>query len=124
MRLSRAMVFVKDLDRMARFYSHFLGLQPISESRTDSWAEFETGGSHFALHAIPADIATAIEITQPPLVREENSIKLTFEVGDLAAARTRLESLGAMIVDRAWGTCDVIDPEGNVFQIVPSSLKP
>jgi catechol 2,3-dioxygenase-like lactoylglutathione lyase family enzyme len=123
MRMSSAMVFVKDLERMADFYSHALGLKPIKESRTEAWAEFEAGGIRFALHTIPANIAKHIEIAQPPRAREDNPIKLTFEVDDLAAARTQLQSLGAMIIDRSWGTCDVIDPEGNVFQIVQSSVK-
>jgi catechol 2,3-dioxygenase-like lactoylglutathione lyase family enzyme len=120
MRLSRAMIFVKDLDRMADFYSYSLGLQRIDGGRTGNWVEFEAGGIGFALHAIPTDIADTIEIAQPPRAREENPIKLTFEVDDLAAARVRLQSQGAEILDRPWGTCDAIDPEGNVFR----SLSP
>ena len=120
MRLSRAIVFVKDFGRMADFYTHVLGLRPINEERTEAWVEFEAGGIRFALHAIPPNIADAIEIAQPPRAREENPIKLTFEVDDFAAARARSESLGAKILDRSWGTCDVIDPEGNIFQIVQS----
>ncbi len=123
MRLSRAMIFVKDLGRMADFYSHSLGLEPINEARTETWVEFEAGGIGFALHAIPTNLANAIEIAQPPSPREENPIKLAFEVDDLAATRKRIQAQGAMILDRSWGACDVIDPEGNVFQIVPSSLK-
>ena len=94
-----------------------------TKRRTGNWVEFEASGIRFALHAIPTEIADTIEIAQPPRAREENPIKLTFDVDDLAAARVRLQSQGAEILDRPWGTCDAIDPEGNVFQIVASSLK-
>lgn len=117
MRLSRAMIFVKNLDRMAAFYAQALGLKPVDGARTASWAEFEGGGTRLALHAIPPHIAATLEVADPPRAREENPVKLIFEVDDLAAAKAKLQSHGATILERPWGACDALDPEGNVFQI-------
>lgn len=121
MRLNRAILFVKDLHRMAAFYGGTMQMEPIEDSRTDSWAEFDAGGMRLALHAIPSHIAENIEITQPPQAREDNPVKLLFEVDDLEARISSLESEGVTIVHRPWGACDVIDPEGNIFQICSST---
>jgi extradiol dioxygenase family protein len=117
MRLSAAMVYVKDLPRMRAFYGEMLGVKPINETWTDSWTEFDAGGVRFALHAIPAEIASQIEITSPPRARGQNPVKLIFEVEDVEAERARLELLGVTMVQRPWGAWDGIDPEGNVFGI-------
>lgn len=115
MRLNRAMFFVLDLERMVEFYSDTLGLKLIEETRLPNWAEFETGSALFSLHAIPTEVIEQIPISTRP--RENNPIKLSFEVDDLAATRERLESRGATVIGRAWGAFDVIDPEGNIFGI-------
>ena len=123
MKLTRALLFVKDLDRMAAFYAETLGLKPIAESRTDTWIEFETGGARLALHAIPAGIADTIEIQQPPKPRENNPVKLIFEVENLAAERGRLEACGVPTRPHHWGACDATDPEGNIFQLQPRDMR-
>lgn len=117
MRLNRAMIYVKDFDRMAAFYENTLGLKPVEETRTQNWIEFDTGAIKFALHAIPAEIAEQVEISSPPRPREKNPVKLSFEVDDIAAELRRMESLRVMVVQRPWGAYDGIDPEGNVFGI-------
>jgi catechol 2,3-dioxygenase-like lactoylglutathione lyase family enzyme len=111
------MIYVKDLDRMAAFYTNTLGLKPIEDTRMENWVEFEAGATKFALHAIPSEIADQIAISVPPRPREKNPIKLSFEVDDAASERQRLESLGVSIVQRPWGSYDGIDPEGNIFGI-------
>lgn len=116
MRLSGAMLYVKDLPLMTAFYEETLGLKPIPETRMENWVEFDAGAS-FALHAIPAEIAKHIEISSPPRPREKNPVKLTFEVADVASERERLQSLGVPVVERPWGSYDGIDPEGNIFGI-------
>jgi catechol 2,3-dioxygenase-like lactoylglutathione lyase family enzyme len=117
MRLKCAMIFVKDLDRMAEFYGQTLGLKPRAETRTDAWVEFDAGNATLALHAIPPHLADRIEISSPPQVREKNPTKIVFAVEDVQSERARLEALGVTMVLRPWGTCDGVDPEGNVFQI-------
>jgi len=118
MQLRCAMIFVKDLERMTRFYRDAIGLAPRPRSRGDDWVEFDAGGAALALHAIPAELASDITVTDPPVAREATPLKLVFEVADLDAARRHLIDHGAVMFDvRPWGACDGLDPEGNVFQI-------
>jgi catechol 2,3-dioxygenase-like lactoylglutathione lyase family enzyme len=113
------MIFAKDLDRMTAFYRDGIGLRFIAERSNESWAEFEAGGAGLALHAIPAQIAESIEISVPPKARTTTPIKLVFEAADLEAARAHLTAHGAVMSEPStWGSCDGLDPEGNVFQIV------
>jgi predicted enzyme related to lactoylglutathione lyase len=121
MQLRSAMLYVKDLERMKRFYSDMLGVEPTNQDWTDVWAAFDTGGARFALHAIPAEIAKNIEIAFPPTPREKDPVKLIFEVKDVESERERLETLGIQMLRRPWqkpgNSCDAVDPEGNIFQI-------
>lgn len=124
MQLRNAILYVKDMERMKRFYSEMLRANPTSMDGTDAWATFETGGARFSLHAIPAEIAKSIEIESPPTPREQHAVKLSFEVKDVESEHTRLESLGIQMLRRPWQkpgeACDAVDPEGNVFQIFSS----
>jgi AraC family transcriptional regulator len=113
-RLSRAMVFVKDIARMTEFYQTVLGLKPIAATRLDNYVEFESG---FSLHAIPAEIAQGIQIADPAVPREKGPTKLTFETPDLSREQSRLRSLGIPRLERPWGVVDWIDPEGNIFNL-------
>lgn len=121
MQLYGAMLFVKDLEGMKRFYGQLLGVEPANQKSTNEWAAFDTSGIRFALHAIPADIAKNIEIASPPEPRESGAVKLIFAVKDVEGARERLESLGIRTVRRSWQqpgeACDAVDPEGNVIQL-------
>lgn len=117
--LRRAILFVKDMDRMAAFYGKTLGLERIPEGGGAEWLEYDAGGARLALHAIPAEIASGIVVSDPPRRRSEAPIKLVFSVGDLVAERQRLVACGVSMSEvQPWGGCDGIDPEGNVFQLV------
>ena len=122
MRLRCAMIYAKDMTAMTAFYRDGLGLTPIAERARDGWLEMDAGGVTVALHAIPSSIAADILIASPPAAREDTPIKLIFEVPDLEVARAHLISHGAQMMDiRPWGSCDGLDPEGNVFQIAAAS---
>jgi catechol 2,3-dioxygenase-like lactoylglutathione lyase family enzyme len=122
MRLRCAMIYVKDMPRMTTFYRDGLGLIPRTEHSSDGWAEFDAGSVIVALHAIPPHIAAEITIATPPVAREETPIKLIFEVPDLAAARDHLVRHGAQMQPPSpWGSCDGLDPEGNVFQLTATT---
>jgi len=117
MKLRRAILFAKNIDAMTTFYRDALGLQLVPHKSSRGWVEFED----LALHAIPDSIAASMTIEKPPAARSDSAIKLVFEVADLTAARAQLEEHGAVMREaRPWG-CDGLDPEGNVFQIVPKS---
>jgi catechol 2,3-dioxygenase-like lactoylglutathione lyase family enzyme len=119
MDLRYPMIFAKDLDRMTAFYRDGLGLRLRPESVKPGWVEFDAGGAGLALHAIPDHIAATIDITVPPAAREDSATKLVFQTADVAAARAHLIAHGAMMFEmRGSGSCDGLDPEGNVFQIM------
>lgn len=117
MQLDQAMLFVKDLERMTRFYTEVIGFRPNEETRLDDWVEFETGGASFSLHAIPAHIAKDIQVASPPVPREQQSCKLLLSVDDMDTELARLAGLGVTILHRDWGGWDAVDPEGNVLGV-------
>ena len=119
MQLRRAIIFTKNIERMTTFYRDALGLIPLPNKSSEGWLEFDAGGVDLALHAIPTPLAKDIEIKDPPAAREGTPIKLVFEVPDIDVARIHLINHGAVMSEpSAWGFCDGVDPEGNVFQIV------
>ncbi|HEU5233461.1 MAG TPA: VOC family protein [Terriglobales bacterium] len=121
MQLCNAILYVKDLERMKSFYGEMLGTNPTDQGWPGAWASYKTGSVCFSLHAIPAEIAKSIDIGSPPIPREAHPLKLIFEVNDVEAERARLESFGIQTLRRPWQklgeACDVVDPEGNIFQI-------
>lgn len=120
-RLATAIVFAKDMQRMVEFYHEALGLPLIDAPMAPGWVELDAGTVRLALHAIPPRVARTIDITNPPRAREESPMKLVFEMDDLDAARRRLVQYGAtMFEPRNSGVCDGLDPEGNVFSLIPA----
>ena len=119
---SGAVVFAKDITRLAAFYEQLCGLTVV-HAESDHIV-LESGAVQIVVHAIPKRIARTITITQPPVVREETPIKLFFAVPDLAQARLRAAELGGQIAPagkeweaRGFRACDGHDPEGNVIQL-------
>lgn len=116
-----AVVFAKDVARLAEFYAQTAGLTPL-----------ETGTAHVVLdgamlqvvvHGIPPTIAARIEIAVPPLRREDTPIKLCLPVASLADARRAAALFGGQVdapgqewEARGFRACDGFDPEGNVVQ--------
>lgn len=117
MTLQGAMLFVKDIGRMTAFYTEVLGLAVVPETRLANWVEFQSNGTRFSLHAIPAEIAAGIAIDSPPVPREQGATKLTFAVADVAATLARIEALRLPLLRRPWGEVEATDPEGNVFAL-------
>ncbi len=118
MQLASALLYVKDLARLTAFYRELLGAAPVNEAA--GWVEFRAGLATLMLHEIPSAVADQIVITTPPEPREETPLKLIFAVPDLAAERTRLAAAGIDLVERPGGSCDGMDPEGNIFTITGS----
>lgn len=117
-----ALIYAKDLERVAGFYRRLLAL-PVVRADLDH-VVLGSGSFELIVHAIPAAIADTITISTPPEVREETPIKLLLPIADLAQARTLATQLGGHLaaVDREWQigdlrVCDGHDPEGNVFQL-------
>ncbi|HEX7637573.1 MAG TPA: VOC family protein [Burkholderiaceae bacterium] len=117
-----AIVYAKDLDRLARFYAEVAGLEIVH--RVEDHAVLESATFELVVVAIPAATAARIVIARPPARREATAFKLAFPVADLEAARTAAAAAGGAIDPPAkeWRfqglrVCDGIDPEGNVIQL-------
>ena len=108
--VSRIMLFVHDVPKVAMFYRDVLGLQPVG-TITDQWGELQAGSCTVALH----------HAAQPLSERGHPSAKIVFGVKDVPAGRTLLESrgvkMGKISSFEGIDICDGKDPEGNLFQI-------
>ena len=106
LKLRRVMLFVPDVDAVAEFYEHKLGLRVLS--REKGFVDLDAGACRIGLHGSAA--ATP------------NRTKLCFHVADVSAARAELVARGVkMGVDRGpvdgLHLCDGKDPAGNIFQL-------
>lgn len=120
-----AVIFAKDLACMTRFYQELFGLQLLESE--PGHVVLESEHLQLVVHAIPKQYAQSISISVPPVLREEQTIKLFFAVDSIAAARERAAALGGGLSPaskewqiegsvRAFRACDGYDPEGNVLQ--------
>ena len=117
-----AVVFAKDLVRVARFYEELFSIPAVHSERDH--IVLESSQCQLVVHAIPKKIADAIEITVPPARRTETPIKLFFFVASIAEARDKAKTLGGELNPkkseweaRGFRACDGHDPEGNVVQV-------
>ncbi len=123
---SGAVLFAKDLPRVASFYEELLGLPVVvadGEKIVLESAEFL-----LVVHAVPREVAESISITSPPELRTDVPIKLFFPVASLAEARVKASCLGGALYpsQKEWGgkgfrACDGYDPEGNIVQFRESA---
>lgn len=122
-----AVVFAKDLERIAHFYGKLLSM---SVARADPHhVVLETDAFELVIHAIPETIARSIDVANPPSLRDEAPIKLQFPAANIAEAREIAAASGGQVnpVQREWEfdgvrVCDGYDPEGNVFQLRQPAL--
>jgi predicted enzyme related to lactoylglutathione lyase len=123
-----AVLFAKDLPRMAQFYAGVVGLV-IVHSDADVIV-LESAHQQLVLHGIPKHIARSIRIASPPVRREDTAVKLVFPVASLAEARDKAATLGGELnpkkkefAARGFLACDGHDPEGNVVQFRQAALS-
>ena len=117
-----AIVYAKDIQRVARFYAEVADLEVMHEVEDHIVLESET--VELVIVAIPPDIAARIVITTPPQRRENTALKLVFAVPSLSQARTTAEANGGELnpPGKEWSfqglrVCDGCDPEGNMIQL-------
>ena len=118
----RAVLFAKNLERVARFYSEALELTRVSEDA--SYVLLKQGGFELIIHQIPKPVADGIEISEPPLRREVGALRLDYPIRDVKVGRTLAKSLGGAIdespppwADNGTNFYLGFDPEGNVFGV-------
>lgn len=119
---ARAVLFVKDLGRVAAFYIGALGLTRVSGDKDH--ALLECSGFDLVVHQMPKQIADTIAITTPPVRRVWGAIRLDFPVSSVADTRSLARSLGGDVddvpplwADRKTNFFVGHDPEGNQFGV-------
>lgn len=117
-----AVIFAKDVDRLASFYRVVVTMAEAHRDKDHIVLDAE--GFQLVIHGIPKKIAEQIQITQPPQVRESTPIKVCLPVLSIEQARQRAAKLGGQVgakgkewEARGFRACDGHDPEGNVFQV-------
>jgi predicted enzyme related to lactoylglutathione lyase len=121
-----AVLFVKDLRKVASFYREVLGASLLSSDPDHE--VLNCLGFHLVVHQIPMELAQWVEITTPPVRRERTAVRLDFPVVDIEESRRRAQRLGGQIDDLPppWATGDHgfflgYDPEGNVVGVMPAN---
>lgn len=116
----RAVLFAKDLEKTAAFYSGALGFERRSGDREH--AVLGCGGFELVVHQMPKAIADTIAIKNPPERRTSGAVRLDYPVASVAEARRLARSLGGDVDDEPppWAARDANfffghDPEGNQF---------
>ena len=114
-------VFAKSVKKLSAFYIRTLGLEVLESARSHQL--LRGNGYEVVVHAIPAKYAREIQITKPPVLREDSAMKPSFVVPDLAALRLAVVATGGWLKpeEMAWTirghkVLDGCDPEGNVLQ--------
>jgi predicted enzyme related to lactoylglutathione lyase len=118
----RAVLFVKDLSRVAAFYSGALGLS--RRTSDDSHSALERSGFELIVHQIPKHIADGMEIEKPPVRRVGGALRLDYPVESIENNRKLARLFGGDIDEDppAWADRDTNfylghDPEGNQFGV-------
>jgi len=114
-RISRIILFVRDVEGVAAFYEKHFGLLPLDRSE-DSWLELSAAGCNLALHRAPI----------PSRERGRSPAKIVFAVADVHAAKKHFAANGLKFgkiheVD-GFAFANARDPEGNPIQISSRGL--
>jgi len=116
-----AVLFAKDLTRVAKFYSVVLGL--AESNGADDHILLESAGFQLVVHGIPDRESDGSDTTAPSVRRTEAAFKPVFFVPSISRVREVAATYGGGIdpADREWTfdgatVCDGHDPEGNVIQ--------
>lgn len=115
-----AVLFVGDVQRVARFYE-------VAAQMTVVWEDpglivLDAHGMQLVVHAVDA-LADQIGRTEAPEPFEDSAVKLVFPVNTLSETAVRVAECGGrmlgddrVFVARGFRAADACDPEGNVVQ--------
>lgn len=116
-----AVLYAKDMDRMAAFYAAVLGLAVADRDQEHVLLASET--VELVVRQVPSQVAASILITVPPVRRSDSAVKLVFFVPGMAAVHAGAAAHGGLLDATAkdwlfhgWQVWDGLDPEGNVIQ--------
>lgn len=115
MTISRIILFVKDVEKVAAFYQQHFGLEQVGEPEK-GWLELNGGGVNLALHKAHGSGSG-----------EDSPAKICFACEDVHAQVAKFEAEGLKfkkIFDwNGFSFADTADPEGNPIQISSRGLK-
>jgi predicted enzyme related to lactoylglutathione lyase len=116
-RLSRLILFVRDVTLLKTFYQTHFGFPAVEEIEGE-WAVLDAGGVELALHRVGA----AYRLVERS--ESQSNAKLVFSIDSgLDALSQELASSGVKMREPKrfdgfpYLLCDGEDPEGNVFQL-------
>lgn len=116
-----ALLFAKDLERMAAFYEQVAGL-PV-KVRAEGRIVLESAHFSLVLHALPHIVADNLVIASPPLRRTDVPMKLMLPVASLALVHALSPMLGGGMegeesqwIGPGFRAGEGFDPEGNLVQ--------
>jgi predicted enzyme related to lactoylglutathione lyase len=118
----RAVLFAKDLERVATFYAGALEMTRTFGDKDH--VVLSCDGFQLVVHQIPKHIADTIEVKQPPARRTTGAIRLDYPVSSIESSRKLARSFGGDIDDAPppWAERSAnfyfgYDPEGNQFGV-------
>jgi predicted enzyme related to lactoylglutathione lyase len=119
-RVVALVVYAKSPETVANFYASIFSMH-----RADvDGGSFTLTGPDFEIHVVgvPREIAQEITLSSPPVPREETPLKFSMEVPDVDAVAATALALGSQVHGASWTWnarrhVDLVDPEGNVFQV-------
>jgi predicted enzyme related to lactoylglutathione lyase len=121
--LTRIILYVQDVDRLAAFYRDAFGLSVVEEIKGD-WTVLDVGPCQLALHRV----GKAYPVDDPASWEVESNAKLVMTVDrPIAEFRAELTAKGVQMGEiKSFPSltgllCDGKDPEGNVFQLAQAS---
>lgn len=124
-----AVIYAKDVQRLARFYEEVLSLSRAEER--SGFTLLVSDDLELSIVQVPEAIAVSIKLTEPPEIREDTPIKLSFRVCDIERVRPTIQHLGGGLKrqEAAWSWrgakhLDGWDPEGNVIQLQQGEAQP
>jgi predicted enzyme related to lactoylglutathione lyase len=118
--MSSLVVFSVNVSRLAAFYEAVLDAVPLDDSSEDIRLINER--DEVLIHSIPKKVGKEIEITSPPVPRQNSPLKPVFDVASLERALGNVEAMGGVVTSRGFSLNglrrrDVLDPDGNVIQL-------
>jgi catechol-2,3-dioxygenase len=121
--LTRVILYVQDVERIANFYHDTLGLA-VTEQIKGEWAVLKAGQCEIALHRVGEPYRVADATTWKAV----SNAKLVLTVDrELSQLRAELVAKGVpMTTIKSYPPltgplCDGQDPEGNVFQLAQAN---
>ncbi|HMS65630.1 MAG TPA: hypothetical protein PKD83_10300 [Ignavibacteria bacterium] len=117
--LNSIILFVQDTEKLKQFYTTFLKLEVIEETKSE-WVLLKSGNCSIGLHKAGVEY----QVSEDEEINHESNTKIVFDT-DMDIFKIREEFLKNDVKMREIRTfenydyqlCDGEDPEGNVFQI-------